>query len=268
MNSAAARTNLSSQSAQIHQNEVLGEGAFRTTYAATYTGGNRHNQEAVSKVFKPQYQSIANEFFRTDFKATEHAIRIAEKWNAKCFNKREITINYGDIKHFGSQKCLLEPLIRYFTKYTSNNGYIEKVGDHGDCMEAFAHFSYHASGGQTLVCDLQGRYRYDRYKPKRCRYELTDIAVCSRNRSFGPTDMGLKGIETFFHNHVCNGYCSHFGDRSWAKPARSDNWFESHSGTSMLSSSFSSSLKGHDSQFFTYNPVMQGIVEEDEDGYY
>eukprot|EP00418_Pyrodinium_bahamense_P038621 CAMPEP_0179204738 /NCGR_PEP_ID=MMETSP0796-20121207/102067_1 /TAXON_ID=73915 /ORGANISM="Pyrodinium bahamense, Strain pbaha01" /LENGTH=641 /DNA_ID=CAMNT_0020909623 /DNA_START=6 /DNA_END=1932 /DNA_ORIENTATION=- len=46
-----------------------------------------------------------------------------------------------------------------FLKYTSNNGYIGSDGPgllHREVVEAFAHFSFTASGGRLLVSDLQG----------------------------------------------------------------------------------------------------------------
>ena len=51
----------------------------------------------------------------------------------------------------------------------------------------------------------QGRYR-NQYR--KCRFELTDPAICSRARDYGPTDLGEKGIQSFFKTHVCNKvYC-------------------------------------------------------------
>jgi Alpha-kinase family len=38
---------------------------------------------------------------------------------------------------------LVEPLIRYFKKYTSNNGWIADAGWAGEAMEAFSHYTYH-----------------------------------------------------------------------------------------------------------------------------
>lgn len=135
-------------------------------------------------------------------------IRYAEEWNSFCRNGNEIMVNRGAIHNSNSNIAyLVEPLIRYYTKFTSNSGWIDDSNDwEVRAMEAFSHFTYHSSGGHLLVRDLQGRYRYDR-SGRKSRFELTDPAINSVNQSYGPTDLGYRGIESFFANHECNEYC-------------------------------------------------------------
>ena len=52
-----SRTNLGSESASI-STTVAGEGEFRTAYHGTYRGGQRNQQEAICKKFKPKYARI------------------------------------------------------------------------------------------------------------------------------------------------------------------------------------------------------------------
>jgi len=145
----------------------------------------------------------------------DKAIELALQWNEMCEHGKEIMITRGDVMDIGNHRDMVEPLIRYFTKFTSNNGWIaDNEGWQGLAMEAFTHFTYHRSGGQLIVCDLQGRYRYDR-----CRFELTDVAICSRTRRYGPTDLGEKGIDTFFANHTCNHFCHYNGKHCPLPPA-------------------------------------------------
>jgi Alpha-kinase family len=165
---------------------------------------------------------------------------------------------------------LVEPLIRHFKKYTSNNGWI--AGDSGwvgEAMEAFSHYTYHRSGGNMIVCDLQGRYRHDNYNKSRCRFELTDPAIGSRSRSYGVTDMGEKGIDSFFANHVCNQFCSSDGGaRSWQRPRNATQWFESHSGTSMLASSYTSLLNINTNNRAKFTSTLDVVYDDDEDDEY
>ena len=119
-------------------------------------------------------------------------------------------------------------------------------------MEAFSHFSYHALSGKEMVCNLQGRFRRD---SGRRRFEFTDPAICSCTRSYGPTDLGEKGIDNFFHNHCCNEFC----DKDWKKPSHPHQWFPVSEKTSMLSSSVSSQLRLNSARIFQmgFNNVLK-----------
>jgi hypothetical protein len=111
------------------------------------------------------------------------------------------------------------------------------------------------------VCDLQGRYRREsRGRKSRCRFELTDPAICSRQRSYGPTDMGEKGIETFFSKHACNEFCNQNG--RWQRPRSPKEWFPCTDSTSMLPSSFSYHLTLQSTMSF--RPGFDTIAESDD----
>ena len=74
-------------------------------------------------------------------------------------------------------------------------------------MPAFSHYTYHASGGKELVCDLQGVKRSN-------RYVLTDPVICSLREDYGLTDMGEAGIQAFFANHKCTEICQNWRKHS------------------------------------------------------
>lgn len=227
-------------------------------------GGNRNSQEAVCKCFKSHYQPLETEFFRTDTAVVNRAIEYAEGWNAMCEVGQKILVTQGDVMTIGGTKYLVEPLIRYFTKYTSNNGWIAAKEEEGDsvlAMEAFSHYTYHRSGGSLIVCDLQGRYRFDRFSNTKRRFELTDPAICSRRRSYGPTDLGEKGIESFFFNHYCNKFCNADGN-IWACPRSQKNWFAPSSNTSMLCSTATHMLTTVNRARF--NSDLQPFYEDDD----
>jgi hypothetical protein len=258
----ASRTNLSSKSVTIHTSEVLGRGTFRIAFAGTYIGGNRNQQEAVCKRFHDYYADLESEFFASDFQVADKAIEMAEHWNGFCQRGEEILITRGDVMSIGGRRYMVEPLIRYFVKFTSNNGFIasnQELGWAASAMEAFSHFTYHKSGGSMIVCDLQGRHRNDRNDRARRRFELTDVAICSRRRLYGPTDLGEKGIESFFANHKCNGFCK----GGWARPRTARHWFVASSQTSMLASSCDHMLQTTNRT--TFNATLQPIQDNDYD---
>lgn len=263
-NSSAARTNLSSSDVRI-SNRKLGDGTFRVCHEGTYVGGNRNNQEAACKRFKTQWRSMEMEYFADDFKIADYAIMYAESWNNFCAHDEIILITKGNIISSNSGiRYLVEPVIKNFKKFTSNSGWIEHSGCWTtDAMTAFSHWTYHASGGEHLVCDLQGRYRDNRrYHSGKSRFELTDMAICSRSRSFGPTDLGEKGIESFFSNHVINQFCN--VNEVWSEPTYQRGWFPSNSSaTSMFSSRDSHKLASSNRTQFRLGGL--GNVEEDDE---
>lgn len=206
---------------------------------------------------------MEEEFFQADWSIADRAIDYAEEWNR--FASTTILVTRGDVWRIGNTKYLVEPLIRYFTKFTSNNGWIASEDEEGWsvlAMEAFSHYTYHASGGQLIVCDLQGRYRNNSYNRSKSRFELTDPAICSRQRTYGPTDLGEKGIESFFANHYCNRFCHADGNR-WASPRSQRNWFVASSATSMMRSTMSNMLQtSHSARF---NAQLQPFYEDEDD---
>lgn len=268
--SSAARTNLSSVNVDIDLSHSIGEGAFRLAFAGTYRGGNRNNQEAVCKRFKSRYQVLETEFFAADFQVADKAIEHAEQWNDWCEVGKEILVTRGYVTTSrDGRSYLVEPLIRYFTKFTSNNGWIASQASEGWAvlaMEAFSHYTYHRSGGQLIVCDLQGRHRYNKFQKSKSRFELTDPAICSRRRDYGPTDLGEKGIESFFANHKCNEFCHADGNR-WASPRQTQRWFQPSQGTSMLRATATNLLGVQNKTRFTINldPIMDYDSDDDSD---
>ncbi len=94
--SSAARTNLTSREVRI-SNRKLGEGSFRECFEDTYVGGNRNNQEAACKRFKPKFRSMEHEYFDNDFEIADTAIGYAEGWNCFCDYDEEILITKGNL---------------------------------------------------------------------------------------------------------------------------------------------------------------------------
>ncbi len=185
--SSAARTNLGARGINVDRTTVVGNGMFRVAYAGTFIGGHRNQQECVCKQFNSKWAVMEDEYYRSDFLIIDRALAIIEAWNRDCKPGLEILMTRGSTFLDGcGNTYLVEPLIREFRKYTSNNGYIaSEEGWQCEVMEAFCHYSYHKSGGSLIVCDLQGRYRNNRRG--RRRFELTDPAICSRQRRYGVT---------------------------------------------------------------------------------
>ena len=97
-----------------------------------------------------------------------------------------------------------------FLKYNSNHGYVNTDASDSELAQAFSHFTFVVSGGQHMVLDLQGVHlgREQRYRP---HLILTDPQVVSIERTFGPGDLGNKGMQAFFQTHKCGITCKKLG---------------------------------------------------------
>jgi hypothetical protein len=115
--SSAARTNLTSNNVRIG-NHKLGEGQFRICLRGEFIGGNRNNQAAACKRFKPDYRYMEREFFAKDFEIIDRTIRSAEEWNEFCEYGKEILVSKGAI-HFPVERIQSSTHIK--TRHTSPN---------------------------------------------------------------------------------------------------------------------------------------------------
>ena len=76
-----------------------------------------------------------------------------------------------------------------FEKHNSNSGYVNDEHQR-NTPQAFSHFSFEASGGRLMVVDIQGID--DLY---------TDPAIHSYHKTFGDTDLGVRGMALFFESY-------------------------------------------------------------------
>ncbi|PNH03131.1 Alpha-protein kinase 1 [Tetrabaena socialis] len=230
--------------ASVHADAPFASGAFRWVAKGTYTAGERQGQQCVAKWFKTGvvYEST---FFQKDIQAVERAQLIVDEFNGAGIVNNTIEpprddppplfVQYGSQFRQGGrlqartfylwlQKHLVEPYIEGFVKWNSNSGAIFGSTAWDDLMQALSHFSYHASGGQFVLCDLQGGLYLDG------TVVLTDPVILSRQRTYGVTDLGPEGITTFFARHQCNKYCR----EHWTKPNDRSIHFKLSQGTTMV----------------------------------
>lgn len=226
----SGRYNVSSN-AEIPRNNIqhpFAEGAFRWVAKGTYTSGTRQGQACVIKWFKTGVVFEAD-YFTLDIKAVDKALEIVNHFNQLNIVNKSIKINVPAVwtfvpgSEFAGQKHLCEPFIRNYEKFNSNTGWIDDTEGWGEVMQALSHFSYHVSGGQFVLCDLQGGvYQHE--------VVLSDPVILSRNRDYGVTDLGPEGISSFFSQHGCNKFCR----SNWTKPANPIQYFDAVAGTSMM----------------------------------
>jgi len=251
----AMRSNLSCDC--TFRNQVFAEGTFRLCYLGEYSSGARKSQPCVVKVFRSG-SVFQDDFFRFDLQAVDKAIDIVARWNLLHSDLKPIFVNTATVwtqseGHQKGQRMLVEPFIRDWQRFNSNSGWARKGDSSGwnGIAQALSHFSYHVTGGQLLLCDLQGG-------STRQGLVLSDPVIHSRGgqRVFGVTDLGVNGINTFFHRHRCTERCR----PEWAQPRDTYAAYPLREGSTMqkLSSAAASSSKN----------TMQSIHEDEgEDDY-
>lgn len=191
------------------------EGSFRRVAKGTYTAGPRTGQLMVCKWFKtPSFKD--DKYIKHDLKAVDKALEIISQWNVATSTKIPVRLNKPEvwILRDKERKVLVEPFIDNYKKYNSNSGWNDTSTWQARLLQALSHYSFHVTKGEIVLCDLQGGVRRD------CII-LSDPVILSKNRDFGSTDLGPKGIESFFRRHKCTEYC----ERDWLKPDRKAKHF-------------------------------------------
>ena len=230
MSQSARRNQSTKASFSIHAlNHPFAEGGFRWVAKGKYTEGERKGELCVCKWFKSGVV-FENTFFDLDIKAMHKALDLIKEWNSRNFISKVIKLNIPEVWRFESNstimansKVLQEPFISNYQKFNSNTGWADESTPWPRVMQALSHFSYHASGGQFVLCDLQGGIYSN-------ACVLTDPVILSRSKSYGVTDLGPRGISTFFSNHQCNEFCR----SGWMKPNDQRQYYAHQAGTSMM----------------------------------
>jgi len=100
----------------------------------------------------------------------------------------------------GSPVCGVERFIKgHYRKYNNNSGWISE--DERNTPLAFCHFTWEASNGGLLICDIQG-----------VEDVYTDPQIHSREgEGFGKGNLGVEGMNKFLQTHKCNPICKFLG---------------------------------------------------------
>ena len=157
INMSSQRTN-SSTKCKIEFSEVFAEGTFKNVYAGTYTSGASRGESCVWKQFKAG-SVYEDHYFDEELAIIDRTQQIIDDFQAAGIINHRILINIPEIWYLTKTKALglVEPMIENFEKFNSNTGWAPKSKNlWTDAMQALSHFSFHDSGGELLLCDIQG----------------------------------------------------------------------------------------------------------------
>ncbi len=200
-------------------------GGFRWVALGHYTSGERAGEPCVAKWLIEQ-DAYSTADYHGDIRCVQRTLDFVRAFNALNIIDLPIRVHVPSTHRFAADTplphvvYLREPFIEGYDKWNSNSGWASNESEFADAMQALSHFSYHASGGQHVLCDLQGGLYED-------EAVLSDPAILSVTMDYGSTDMGPDGILTFFHQHTCNQFC----DESWDTPYNTGQYIESEMST-------------------------------------
>jgi len=122
-------------------------------------------------------------YWAKDVAVVEKALDIVKMWNEAAIIGAPVKVNRAEVwigitANNKGQKFLVEPFIEHWQKWNSNSGWALKEDGYSQVMQALSHFSFHASRGQAVLCDLQGSIYKD-------AIVISDPAILSRERSYG-----------------------------------------------------------------------------------
>uniref|UniRef100_A0A6U2Y647 Alpha-type protein kinase domain-containing protein n=1 Tax=Paramoeba aestuarina TaxID=180227 RepID=A0A6U2Y647_9EUKA len=101
--------------------------------------------------------------------------------------------------------CTVEQFITGpYRKHNNNYGYVSE--DERNTPQAFSHFTYHASNGTMLICDIQGVG--DLYTDPQI-HTLNLLQQKGMTGFGGRGNLGTKGFERFLRSHRCNAICKY-----------------------------------------------------------
>lgn len=202
-----------------HPNDILQgdhrfvwQGDHRFVCKGVYDDGERQGQACVVKWFKSG-DVYEERFYQGELRTVRQVAKIIDSFNSLLRVRSpllpyKVLVNSPGVWTVSrtGHKRLVEPYLDCFIKFNSNTG---QINEDFRVMQALSHFSYHISDGECLLCDVQGQPPGDFGRT----YTLTDPVICSKDKLYGPTDLGMQGMENFFYYHKCNSYCR----RDWKK---------------------------------------------------
>lgn len=192
------------------------QGEFRFVASGRYEGGSLDGKKCVSKWFKTG-ATFDEKFFSLDIQAVDKAMELVRAFNKAEIVRGIVRVSQPAVWQFkdncgpdwAGKKALQERYIHNYEHFNSNTGWSDTSVRWGEVMQALSHFTYHDTGGRLMLVDLQGGVYPG-------GVVLSDPVILSVARAYGVTDLGPRGISSFFAAHTCTDWCR----RSWATPAR------------------------------------------------
>jgi len=188
-----------SDARMVIANTPFQEGNLRAAFHCVDVTVPSNPRHIVCKMSKDPKEDQKTYFVDVEMQCL--AQKIAEEFNKRKPPKQVFFLDAYLIKCLqrkGKPILAVEPYLHgKYVKHTNNFGFVSK--EDRNTPQAFSHFSYCYTQGQTLVCDIQGVDDF-----------YTDPQIHSRDgKGWGLGNLGVKGMLKFFETHHCNAICQY-----------------------------------------------------------
>lgn len=188
------------------------KGGLRYAYAALLNMGTSTRPKLVKSVIK-ETLFASSEYNTSKYYKDLIEIQVIAQYLANKFNeisKSEKTLKFLDVNFIqleenGVNYSIEDYVDGTFKKWINNAGVINEE-EYASTLNAFSHWSYHATNEYLMITDLQG------FQNESC-YILTDPAITCLDDwdRFTSTNLGKKGLKKYFESHQCNQICEDLG---------------------------------------------------------
>jgi Alpha-kinase family len=204
---------------------VFAQGSFKDVYSGRFYNDDKSVRSvAIKKRFKGGCV-YENHYFDMTMRVHERCIDLITRFNNERIAEMLVYLVEPQLwyNEQTEERSIVEPLLHCLKKFNSNTGWTSQE----DCvwfdtLQALSHFSYNASNGELLLCDIQGSVSDN-------SFTMTDPVIMSTDMAYGPSDLGCPGIATFFARHLCNSHCN----PSWIVPSLKRMFYECKKGSEM-----------------------------------
>jgi len=239
-NNPSARTSRSASAVRLSGSAPFSQGGQRYVYHAQYASGPLAGTAAVAKLFKHR-GPIEDKAFKDDDAVVKWALRMVTQFNGGGAGAGAVAALGGPLRlnvpelfsqlssavllrgdHQGAlRRFLVEPYVHSFRKVNSNSGFVGGSDNVSAALQALSHYSYHASGGMLVLCDLQCG---SATRSGGGGLTLSDPVIMSRFAGkYGVTDLGPLASETSSHSTCARASvaCAGPSPPHLARPSRS-----------------------------------------------
>jgi len=241
------------------QSDTLNPFAHGTSHwvaKGTYLAGPRRGQACVAKWKKSAAAALSDDLFAMDLKVVDKALEIIHGFSGRVpttiADRVELKLNVPTVREVEVEMidstggtwehvitALVEPFIENYREFDESEPLWGSKGDSEHViwawyLAALSHFSYHATGGKLVLCDLRGGipdlldhsshghghgHGHREGEHGFLDFAVTHPVIHSRTGEYGVNDMGLDGIRAFFDRHQCTWFCNGHGEK-WTAPRR------------------------------------------------